>query len=343
MRALVTGGCGFIGQHLVHALLAAGHEVAVLDPASGEALPAAAQHIRGSVLDETALAAAIASAEWVFHLAARAHLWIRDKSDYRRVNVEGTRLVLAAAQQAGVRRLVHTSTEAVLAGTADSQGQIDGLRDPVLAGQPGPYSRSKCEAELLALAAARAGLPVVVASPTAPLGPGDRGLTAPTQMLLDFLNGRHPAYLDCLLNLVDVRDVAAGHLLAAERGRVGQRYLLAGHNLRLADLLARLEELSGRPMPRRRIPYWLAWTAAAVSEQIADRLTHRAPAASLNGVRLVRRPLAYSARMTEQELGWGKRPLDETLRDAIADFVARALLRSPAPSGTRGSRSSRSS
>jgi dihydroflavonol-4-reductase len=343
MKALVTGGCGFIGRHVVDALLAAGHEVAVLDPAEGKALPAAAQHHRGSILDEPALQSAMAGRQWVFHLAALAHLWIPDKRDYQRINVEGTRRVLAAVRSAGVQRLVHTSTEAVLAATADDFGRIDGSRAPLLAGQPGPYSRSKCEAELLALAAARDGLPIVIASPTAPLGPGDLRLTAPTQMLLDFLNGRHPAYLDCLLNLVDVRDVAAGHLLAAERGRVGARYLLAGRNLRLADLLARLQELSGRPMPRRRIPYWLAWTAAALSEQVADRVTHRAPAATLNGVRLVRRPLAYAASLAQAELGWRARALSETLADAVADLQARGLLRSPAPSGTRGSRSSRSS
>jgi len=334
MQCLVTGGCGFIGRHLVAALLARGHGVTVLDPAT--APPAGATHLRGSVLDAQALHAAMLGADWVFHLAARAHLWIADKRDYERINVEGTRLVLAAARTAGVRRLVHTSTEAVLSGTG-VDGTVDGTRDPVLAGQPGPYSRSKCAAELLALQAARSGLPVVVASPTAPLGPGDAALTPPTQMLLDFLNARHPAYLDCLLNFADVRDVADGHLLAAERGRVGTRYLLAGENLRLSALLALLETLSGRPMPKRRIPYWLAWTAAAVGETLADRITHRAPAASLNGVRLVRRPLAYSGALAERELGWRRRPLDETLADAIADLAARGLLRSPARSGTSGS------
>ena len=328
MKALVTGGCGFIGRHLVDALLADGHQVAVLDPAEGPGLPPAVRHHRGSILDDAALGVATAGAEWVFHLAALAHLWIPDKRDYQRVNVEGTARVLAAAAAAGVRRLVHTSTEAVLAGTAVG-GTVDGTRDPVLAGQPGPYSRSKCAAELLVLQAARDGLPAVIASPTAPLGPGDAALTPPTQMLLDFLNARHPAYLDCLLNLADVRDVAQGHLLAAERGRIGARYLLAGEDIRLSALLARLAALAKRPMPRRRIPYWLAWTTAAISEPVADHVTHRAPAATLNGVRLVRRALAYSPRLARDELGWRARPLDETLADAIADLAARGLLRRP--------------
>lgn len=325
MQCLVTGGCGFIGRHLVAALLAAGHRVTVLDPAT--APPAGATHVRGSVLDAQALHAAMLGADWVFHLAARAHLWIADKRDYERVNVEGTRFVLAAAKTLGVRRLVHTSTEAVLSGTADTAGTVDGTRDPVLAGQPGPYSRSKCAAELLALAAAGAGLPVVVASPTAPLGPGDAALTPPTQMLLDFLNARHPAYLDCLLNFADVRDVAAGHLLAAEKGEIGRRYLLAGENLRLSAFLARLAALTGRPMPRPRIPYWLAWATAAISEPVADHFTHRAPAATLNGVRLVRRPLAYSAKSAREELGWQARPLGQTLTDAVADLAARGLIK----------------
>ena len=329
MKALVTGGCGFIGRHVVDALLAAGHEVAVLDPAEGP-LPPGAQHVRGSILDEALLKGAMAGRDWVFHLAALAHLWIPDKSAYGAVNVEGTRRVLGAAQAAGARRIVHTSTEAVLSATAVN-GTVDGTRDPALQGQPGPYSRSKCEAELLALAAGRDGLPVVIASPTAPLGPGDGALTPPTQMLLDFLNARHPAYLDCLLNFADVRDVAAAHLLAAEKGAVGRRYLLAGEDLSLSALLARLAALTGRPMPRRRIPYWLAWATAAVSEPIADHLTHRAPAATLNGVRLVRRPLAYSARLAARDLGWRARPLEQTLRDTIADLEARRLLKSFRP------------
>jgi dihydroflavonol-4-reductase len=328
MKALVTGGCGYIGRHVVAALQATGHQVSVLDPAQGDDLPPGVAHRQGSILDEAMLRQAMAGTQWVFHLAALAQLWIPDKRDYERVNLEGTRRVLAAAREAGVQRLVHTSTEAVLAATA-VDGTVDGTRDPALAGQPGPYSRSKCAAELLALAAARDGLPVVIASPTAPLGPGDRALTPPTQMLLDFLNGRHPAYLECQLNLVDVRDVAAGHLLAAEKGRSGARYLLAGHDTLLSALLARLRAMTGRPMPRRRIPYWLAWTTAAVSEAIADRVTHRAPAATLNGLRLVRRPLAYAAGLAANELGWRARPLDQTLAAAIADLKARGLVTGP--------------
>lgn len=326
MHALVTGGAGFIGRHLVAALLAAGAKVRVIDTADAPDLPAGAEFRRGSVLDPPLLGDSCRGVDRLFHLAAIPHLWIRDKRRYDAVNLGGTEAVLAAAGAAGIARLVHCSTEAVLAGTADAEGRVDGSGTPRLADMPGAYSRSKLLAEQAVLAAAARGLPALVVSPTAPIGPGDRNLTPPGRMLLDFVNGRHPAFLDCLLNLVDVRDVAAGHLLAAERGRVGRRYLLAGENLRLSALLSRLSRMTGLAMAKRRIPYWLALSAAAVGEVVADRLTLRPPAASLNGVRLVRRPLRYDGAAAREELGWHHRPLEESLADALADFAARGLL-----------------
>ena len=326
MDALVTGGAGFIGRPLVEAPPQPGARVSVLDTAQAAGWPAGVDCRQGSVLDAALLADSLLGVEQVFHLAAIPHLWIRDKRRYGTVNVGGTEAVLQAAGAAGVRRLVHCSTEAVLAGTADASGCVDGSRDPRLDDMPGPYSRSKLLAEQAVLAAAARGLPAVVVSPTAPVGPGDASLTPPTQMLLDFLNGRHPAYLDCLLNLADVRDVARGHLLAAARGTPGRRYLLAGRDLRLSELLHELQRLTGLPMATRRIPWWLAWSAAAVGEFVADRITGRPPAATLNGVRLVRRPLRYRADIAERELGWRCRPLAESLSDAIEDLRRRGLL-----------------
>ena len=326
MQTLVTGGAGFIGRHLVATLVERGLPVRVLDTQPRGAAPEPVEWLQGSILDEALLERALAGVEWIFHLAAIPHLWIADKAQYEVVNHQGTRLVLRAAGRAGVRRFVHCSTEAVLS-RADRGGVVDGTLDPDPADQPGPYSRSKALAEQAALRAARDGLPLVIASPTAPLGPGDASLTPPTRMVLDYLTGRHPAYLDCLLNLADVRDVAEGHLCAAARGVLGRRYLLGGENLRLSDLLTRLQVLSGRPMPKRRVPWWLAWTATAVGEFVADRVTHRAPAASLNGLRLVRRPLTYDSRLAAEDLDWRARPLDGTLKDAVADLAARGLLR----------------
>lgn len=325
MQTLVTGGAGYIGRHLVATLLERGLPVRVLDTQAGP-VPEGAEWLQGSVLDEPLLARAMEGVEWVFHLAAIPHLWIADKRDYLRVNLEGTQRVLAAAQAAGVERFVHTSTEAVLSGTGDAEGLVDGRLDPDPDRQPGPYSRSKALAEQAVLAAARQGLKAVIVSPTAPLGPGDESLTPPTQMLLDYLNGRHPAYLDCLLNLADVRDVAEGHLCAAARGRIGRRYLLGGENLRLAALLERLQAMTGLAMPKRRVPYWLAWVSTAAGEAWADHVSHRPPAASLNGLRLVRRPLRFESTLAAEDLEWRSRPLAETLADTLADLRRRGLL-----------------
>ncbi len=337
MQTLVTGGAGFIGRHLVATLLERGLPVRVLDTQPRGAVPEAVEWLQGSILDEALLARALDGVEWVFHLAAIPHLWIADKPQYEQVNHQGARRVLQAAGRAGVRRFVHCSTEAVLSRTA-RDGVVDGSLDPSAGNQPGPYSRAKCLAELAALQAARDGLPVVVASPTAPLGPGDTSLTPPTRMLLDYLNGRYPAYLDCLLNLVDVRDVAEGLLCSAARGQLGRRYLLGGQNLHLRDLLARLKTMTGRAMPQNRVPYWMAWVGTAVGEAWADRVTHRPPAASLNGLRLVRRPLFYDSSLAAADLDWRARPLAATLADAIADLQGRGLLTSPPASRSSGSR-----
>lgn len=328
MQALVTGGAGFIGQHVAAALAARGARVRVLDPAEPQGLPASVEVLRGSVLDSLLLAKALKGCDWVFHLAAIPHLWIRNKRDYLQVNLEGTRSLLATAAALGVKRLIHTSTEAVLAGTAQGL-RVDGSGTPRHKDMPGPYSRSKLLAEEAVLSAAAAGLPALVVSPTAPLGPGDRGCTPPTRLLLDLLNGRLPAYLDCMLNLVDVRDVAEGHILAAEQGAIGARYLLGGENLRFSDLATRLGAMTGLSMPQRRIPWWLAWVSAAVSETLADYVTRKPPAASLNGVRLVRRPLVFDSHLAHRALGWRTRPLEETLRDAIADLARRGLVTRP--------------
>ncbi len=325
MQTLVTGGAGFIGRHLVATLVERGLPVRVLDLAPCGAAPDGVEWIQGSILDDGLLARAMQGVEWLFHLAAIPHLWIADKRQYEAVNHQGTRLVLQAAARAGVAKVVHCSTEAVLS-RADRDGVVDGTQDPREQDQPGPYSLAKCRAELAALRAARDGLPVVVVSPTAPLGPGDASLTPPTRMLLDYLNGRYPAYLDCRLNLADVRDVAEGHLCAAARGVVGRRYILGGENLALSALLARLAAMTGRAMPKRRVPWWLAWLGTAAGEAWADHVSHRAPAASLNGLRLVRRPLDYVSRLAAEDLDWRARPLDETLKDAVADLAARGLL-----------------
>lgn len=324
---LVTGGAGFLGRHLVRLLSERGEAVRVLDLTAPEPPPAGVEWVRGDILDRDALDRAFAGVGRVYHLAANPNLWAVDKQVFERVNHEGTRRVLEAAVRAGVERLVHTSTESILAGgRRPGDPPMDGARLPELARMPGPYCRSKYLAERAALDAARAGLPVVVVSPTCPVGPGDVNLTPPSRMLLDFFNRRIPAYLDCGLNLVDVRDAAQGHVLAAERGRVGERYVLGGENLMLSELLGLLAEISAKRMPALRIPYSLALAVAWVSEWLADHVTHRPPRAPLTGVRLAAAPLFFDSTKALEELGWTRRPLRRSLAEALAWFERQGLV-----------------
>jgi dihydroflavonol-4-reductase len=324
---LVTGGAGFIGRHLVRELCARGEAVRVLD-LDGAALEPGVEVIQGSILDAPRVAEAMRGVERVFHVAANPNLWARDKSEFYEVNTRGTEIVLAAARKAGAGRLVYTSTESILKGVRSRDGgPIDEQASLALADMPGPYCRSKFLAERLALAAAARGEPVVIVNPTLPIGPGDRRLTPPTRMLLGFLNGDYPAYLESEFNLVDVRDAALGHILAAEHGRVGERYILGGENVRLSQVLALLQELTGRPMPRLRVPKWLALGAAVASELIADRITKRPPKAPLTGVRLALTPMRFASAKAVAELGFRPRPVRQSLADGIAWFEAEGLLR----------------
>jgi dihydroflavonol-4-reductase len=334
--SLVTGGSGFIGRHLVQMLCARGERVRIFDlrrPGYGVRLRSeTVEFVQGDIADADAVARAMTGSDRVFHLAANPNLWARHKDDFTRVNFQGTVNVLSAAARLRPQRIVYTSTESILAGLR--RRSSDGLIDESAAQReedlPGPYCRSKFRAERAALDAAGQGLPVVVVNPTLPVGPGDELMTPPTRMMLDFLNGRAPAYLDAAINMIDVRDAALGHLLAAERGRPGRRYILGGENLTMGALLALLEQISGRPMPKWRIPYWLALGYAAVDEFIADRVTRRPPRAPLAGVKLVRHPMRFDNSRAHAELGLDPRPLRESLTEAFAWFRAAGLLQEAA-------------
>src|SRR5258705_1781939 len=224
---LVTGGSGFIGRHVVAALLRRGANVRVLDLAPPADLAAEVEFVPGSILDPERLDAAMTNVRRVYHLAGIAKLWARDRSDFDRVNAGGTALVLRAAAAHRVERVIHCSTEAILLpGNRGADALIDETVQPELSEMPGPYTRSKLAAEQFVRAAVEDGSDALIVNPTVPIGPGDRNLTPPAAMLSMFLNGHSPAYLDCVLNLVDVRDVANGIVLAAERGRTGERYIL---------------------------------------------------------------------------------------------------------------------
>jgi dihydroflavonol-4-reductase len=339
--SLVTGGAGFLGRHLVRGLLDRGDSVRVLDVREPSGPREGARFLPGSVTDGEVVARAVRGVDRVFHLAARTDLWARDPGEYERVNRVGARTVFRAAEEAGVERVIHTSTEAVLRnfrGGATGHGEGgDGGRGPSPdlrhvpdpREMPGAYCRSKALGEREAREAHRRGLPVVVVNPTVPVGPGDPGDTPPGRMLLGFLNGEVPAFTEGWLDLVDVRDLARGEIVAAERGAPGRRYVLGGHRVRISRFLALLEELTGLSMPGVRIPYPVALGAGYLSELVADHVTGRRPRATVAGVRLTRARPRHDPEAARRELGLSVRPLRETLRDTVRWLRDRGLLRRP--------------
>jgi hopanoid-associated sugar epimerase len=315
---LVTGGCGFLGQNLVRELRARGHSVRILDLAAPDDLPGGVEFIRGSVLDAVILGNAMAQVRHVYHVAGIAQLWVRRKSDFEQINVRGTEMVLRAGAELGIERVVHCSTEAILLPRhGNPNREVDENVLPAFADMPGPYTRSKHRAEQAALLAAQRGLNVVIVNPTVPIGADDRNHTPPAAMLSMFLAGASRAFLDCVFNLVDVRDVAAGMILAAERGRSGERYVLGGETMTLRNLLALLEQISGRPMPTHALPPAIAIAAAGVAEWTADWVTGRAPMATREGVRLALRSAPFNSGKARQELGYAPRPVRDALEEAV--------------------------
>ena len=327
VRALVTGATGLVGSHLVRALLDRGWEVSALRRASSPAWSGSGREpewIQADLFDQAALEAAARGCEAVFHVAGHYSLWAKDEAIFARVNVEGTRSVLQAAQRAGVKRVVYTSSVACV-GQAPPGGLADEDTAVVAADLCGGYKRSKLAAEQLALQAAASGQEVVIVNPASVIGPGDVKPTPTGKIILDFLRGKMPFYLDTGLNFVDVRDVAEGHLLAYEKGQSGRRYIL-GHpegNKTLCEFLQLLGAAAGRKPPRFQIPYGLAWLAGAASTFVADQVTGRPPEVPLVGVKMARHRMYFDPARAVAELGLHNRPLEETVRDAVAWFQAR--------------------
>jgi dihydroflavonol-4-reductase len=333
-RVLVTGGSGFIGQHLVSALVAREQMVRVLDlrpPA--RALPEV-QYVKGSVLDPDLVDDALDGVDQVYHLAGLPGMWMPRKGDFHSVNYGGTEIVLAAARKRGIARFLHCSTESILFRSSPSGDAIADDALPSADDMPGPYTRSKMLADQLAMGAAASGFPVVIGCPTMPIGPHDHNLTPPAAMLRHFLGGRVPFYLDFIVNLVDVRDVAAGLILAMERGRVGHRYILGGESIPLKQVLGLLAAISGRRGPFVPIPGRLAEPAAAMLEFIADHVTRRPPSGTAEGVRIALRATALSVEKARVELGYAPQPVEPALRETIAYLLGAGVDRlgfSPAP------------
>jgi len=320
-RALVTGGNGFVGCHVVRALLQEGREVRVLLRAGADVRTLDGlkyEPFVGDLRDADAVARSVEGCDEVYHVAADYRLWLLDEAPMYATNLEGTKNVLAAVRRAGVRRMIHTSTVGTLGVPPDGPGRED---TPVsVDDMVGAYKRSKFLAEQAALEVVRSGAPVVIVNPSTPVGAFDYKPTPTGRVIVDFLNGRMPAYLDTGLNLVDVEDVARGHLLAAERGKVGEKYILGGENLTLEQVFQRLAALSGVPAPRVRIPYAVAYAYALVAEAVARTITKREPRASLTAVRMARKRMFFDSAKARRELGYSPRPIDDALARAIAYY-----------------------
>jgi len=317
-RVLVTGGTGFIGQHLVSALAAGDRQVRALDLRPPSCAIPNVEYVQGSVLDAGLVNEALADVEEVYHLAGLPGMWIPRKTDFHAVNFQGTEVVITAARKRGIARFVHCSTESILFQSSPLRGGAS--EHGLLPAQqmPGPYTRSKMLAEQFATQAAASGFPLVIGTPTMPIGPHDHNLTPPTAMLRHFLNARVQMYLDFIVNLVDVRDVAAGLILTMERGQPGQRYILGGESISLKKILQIMAMISGRRHVAIPVPGPVAEMAATMLEFISDHVTHRPPTGTGEGVRIALRATDLSIEKARRELGYAPRPVEPSLRDTIA-------------------------
>jgi len=318
MKTLVTGATGFLGSHVARHLAARGDSLRVLvRPASDtRALEGIeAERVTGDLRDAGSLKRAMEGVSRIFHVAADYRLWARDPREIYESNVTGTRNLLEAARSANIERIVYTSTVATIA--VPRPGALpDETTRASLGEMIGHYKRSKFEAEEYVLRAAEAGLPVVIVNPTTPIGPDDWKPTPTGKIIVDFLNGRMPGYVDTGLNFVPVEDCAAGHLLAAESGRVGERYILGGRNLTLKELLTMLAAVSGRKAPRWKFPHALAYAAAAANTVVA-RLLGREPQIPLEGVRMARHKMFVDSSKAQRELGFNPGALEAAVERAV--------------------------
>jgi dihydroflavonol-4-reductase len=318
MITLVTGASGFLGSHVARQLVARGEAVRVLVRPSSqlraiEGLPV--ERVTGDLRDMASAYRAMEGVSRVCHVAADYRFVVRNPHEIYDSNVTGTRNLLQAAGRTGVERFIYTSTVATIAvprnGHLPNEDTIAGLEEMI-----GHYKRSKFLAEMEAFRAAADGLPIVIVNPTTPVGPGDWKPTPTGRLIVDFLNGRMPGYVDTGLNVVPVEDAAAGHLLAAERGRPGQRYILGGRNLTLKEILDALSAISGRRAPRLRLPLALALAAGHV-DRVASLVLRREPQIPLEGVRMARHKMFVDVSKAERELGFVAGSVEPALERAV--------------------------
>ncbi len=327
MKCFVTGASGFIGANLVHELVTRGHDVKVLLRPGSDVRGLGGtkfERVTGDLLDRKALETRLEKCDWCFHVAASYQLWMRDYAPMYAANVEGTRHVLEAAGKVGCSRIVYTSTVGCIGLPKAVNCKFTPTDEQNIATEAqmtNHYKRSKFQAEQVALELARKGLPVVIVNPSAPVGPRDVKPTPTGQVIVDFLNRKLPAYLDTGLNWVHVRNVAIGHILAAEKGRVGERYIL-GHadgNWTMQEMLHVLEEITGLPAPRMKVPHWVALATAHVDETISS-FTGKPPKAPLAGVRMAKYKMWFNPAKAIRELGLPQTPPKQALADAVEWF-----------------------
>jgi dihydroflavonol-4-reductase len=324
MKCFVTGATGFLGSHVAHQLHSRGAELRLLTRPSSRIdniadLPA--ERVTGDLRDVDSLKRGMDGCEFVFHVAADYRLWAVDGQELYQSNVEGTRNILKAARDSRVRRVVYTSSVATMG--FGNNGRVTDENTPVaLSNMIGDYKRSKFLAEQLVLDAARGGQDVVMVNPTTPIGERDIKPTPTGRIVVDFLKRKFPAYVDTGLNLVDVRDCAEGHLLAMEKARPGERYILGGENLTLKQILDKLAAITTLPSPSIRLPYAVAYATGVVDTLVTGKMRNREPRVTLDSVRMGRKKMFVSSAKAERELGWNPGPVDGALRRAVEWFRA---------------------
>jgi dihydroflavonol-4-reductase len=332
MRLFLTGATGFVGSHVATLAAANGAQLRLLSrkTSNTENLPRDAEVVVGDLLEPRAFASALAGCDAVIHVAADYRLWVPDPDDMYSANVEGTRQLLQLAREAGVPRVVYTSSVATMGFRTD--GTVVDESTPVSeADMIGHYKRSKWLAERVAIEAAEAGQSVILLNPTTPIGAMDARPTPTGRIVVDFLNGNFPAYVDTGLNLVDVREIARTHLAALTCGRPGERYILGGENLTLKQILDRLAAITGLPSPNLKVPHAVAMAFAFLDETITGKLRGKEPRATVEAVRMGKKMMFANAAKAERELGFQVLPVESAMRAACDWFVANGYA--PRPKG----------
>ena len=323
MLAFVTGATGFVGSHVARVLAENGADLRLLVRSSSDLRNIQelnVERVTGDLREAASLKKGVTGCDVVLHVAADYRLWVRDPDEMYRANVEGTRAILQAAREGGVRRVVYTSSVATM---GFSNGHLADENSPVsLANMIGHYKRSKFMAEEIAMEAGKSGMDVVVVNPTTPVGERDIKPTPTGRIVVDFLKKKFPAYVDTGLNLVDVAQCARGHVAALEKGRSGERYILGGENLTLKQILDKLAAITGLPSPRIRVPYVVALATGVVDQVVTGYIRQREPRATIDAVRMGRKKMFVSSSKAERDLGWQTVPVEGALRRAVEWFQA---------------------